>query len=260
MDEKRYYRNRSVKENEKPKSNIKEGKKNNSLSSYMFMQSVVCLTVLGLILVSKIAFTDGYNKVKEAFSSSVAAKTQITDVFKEGIQYLESSPVFSQLFNEEEISKKEEVLIEKTEENSFTEVGNYIETAPFDEAAIPVYGGVITSGYGLREDPFSGETTNHQGVDIGVNIGSGVVSCFDGVVSAVASDEFLGNYIVIDHENGLQTQYAHLLCPLVSEGQTVIMGDRIGLSGNSGRSTGPHLHFAVLKDGKYVNPLDYVEI
>lgn len=261
MDEKRYYRNRasnqSEKKTQKPPQNTE---KESRVSAFMFMQSVVCLTVLGLILLSKVAFKDGYNTVKEVFADSAAAQTEIGEVFSRGAEYIESAQVFSQLFETEEKEENEEVLIEKTSADNFTKVNGYIEEAPSSDAAVPVYGGVITSGYGLREDPFTGETANHQGVDIGVNIGSGVVACFEGKVEAVASDDVLGNYIVLTHENGLQTKYAHLLCPLVSVGQTVSAGQRIGLSGNSGLSTGPHLHFAVLKDGKPVNPLDYVEI
>ncbi len=264
MDEKRYYRNRTANTREqKParpyeKPAIPE-EKQNKFTAYMFMQSVVCLTILGLILLSKVAFTDVYSEVKEAFSNSWGAKTQVEDVFSQGAEYIESLPVFSQLFEEEEKSQSKDVLITKTEEDEFTRVNGYIENEFSEDAVCPVFGGTVTSGYGLREDPFSGETANHQGIDVGINIGTGVAACFDGTVICVASDEYLGNYIVLEHENGLQTKYGHLLCPLVSEGQTVVMGDRIGLSGNSGQSTGPHLHFAVIKDGKYVNPLDYVE-
>ncbi len=259
MDEKRYYRNRSVGINGKEAAPVqpetpKEQK--NSFGSYMFGQAVICLTVLGLILLSKLASLEIYSEVKAVFSDSHIAKTEISEVFSQGVRFVEELPVFAPLFEKEEQS--EQVLIEKTEED-FAKVNAYEAKEVLSMAVCPVFGGTVTSGYGLREDPFTGETKNHQGIDVGVNIGTGVAACFDGLVLTVASDDALGNYIVLEHENGLQTIYAHLLCPLVQEGQTVLMGDRIGLSGNSGLSTGPHLHFAITQNGRYVNPLDYVE-
>lgn len=118
--------------------------------------------------------------------------------------------------------------------------------------------GRLTSGYGYRTHPISGVKTFHNGIDIAAPTGTGVYSYASGTVISVSQNNTLGKYIAIDHGNGLVTRYLHLSKFNVEKGDKVSTGDRIGSVGNTGYSTGPHLHFEVLKNGSYQNPWNYI--
>jgi murein DD-endopeptidase MepM/ murein hydrolase activator NlpD len=113
----------------------------------------------------------------------------------------------------------------------------------------------VSSKFGWRLDPLSGETRFHQGVDIAVAYGHDVKAAADGIVSFAGVQNGYGNTVVIDHEGGRQTRYAHLSQELVRAGDVVSEGQVLGKSGNSGRSTGPHLHFEMLVNGRPVDPV-----
>jgi murein DD-endopeptidase MepM/ murein hydrolase activator NlpD len=113
--------------------------------------------------------------------------------------------------------------------------------------------GWTSSAYGYRQDPFTEAVQFHRGIDIAANPGAVVRSALDGRVTVVADDPVLGRYIVIRHQIGFSTVYGHLLTTFVQPGQTVARGQRIGLVGSSGKSTGPHLHFEVRRYGRPVN-------
>lgn len=112
----------------------------------------------------------------------------------------------------------------------------------------------VTSPYGQRASGM------HPGIDFGVPIGTSILASQSGIVTRVANEEGgYGNWVeVTDQASGISTRYAHLSNPTVSFGQQVNAGDVLGMSGNTGRSTGPHLHFEVLKDGKKVDPTSYL--
>lgn len=118
--------------------------------------------------------------------------------------------------------------------------------------------GRLTSGYGYRTHPISGVKTFHNGIDIAAPTGTGVYAYASGTVISVSQNNTLGKYIAIDHGNGLVTRYLHLSKFNVNKGDKVGTGDRIGSVGNTGYSTGPHLHFEVLKNGSYQNPWNYI--
>ena len=118
--------------------------------------------------------------------------------------------------------------------------------------------GWVTSEFGRRPDPFGKGQEFHKGLDIATKIGRPVQAPADGVVTEVAYHEDVGNMIQIDHGHGVSTFYGHLSKSLVRMGAPVKRGDRIGYVGNSGRSTGSHLHYAVLLNGVPVNPRKYV--
>ncbi len=115
----------------------------------------------------------------------------------------------------------------------------------------------ITSPYGYRRDPFTGHVGFHDGVDIGASYGDPAYTTADGVVEYTGYDSSHGENIIVRHANGLKTRYLHLSKILVSEGDKVNKGDKIGLIGSTGRSTGPHLHYEVIKSGVIINPMPY---
>lgn len=127
-------------------------------------------------------------------------------------------------------------------------------------AGWPTDGGWVSSGFGLRADPFTGRTAFHEGVDIASRFGSQIKAMGGGVVSFAGEKEGYGLAVEITHGNGYTTRYAHCKTILVRVGDRVTKGQDVALVGTSGRSTGPHLHFEVLRDGKAVNPGSYLKI
>ena len=117
----------------------------------------------------------------------------------------------------------------------------------------------VSSYYGYRINPVTGAEQLHRGVDIAVPTGTGVLATMDGTVTTAAYDSSYGNYVVIEDSNGYCTKYAHMDSLGVSAGQTVKHGDSIGTTGNTGSSTGSHLHIECLYNGEYYNPLFYFE-
>ncbi len=116
----------------------------------------------------------------------------------------------------------------------------------------------IASGFGSRRDPFTGRQAFHEGVDIAVWYGTPVLATADGVVTYSGWRTGYGYTVDIDHDYGFKTRYAHNGELLVSTGQEVKRGDVIARSGNSGRSTGPHLHYEVHVNGVPQNPLEFI--
>jgi len=120
------------------------------------------------------------------------------------------------------------------------------------------YRSSVTWNYGIEaKNPISGELTVHGGVDIAAPMDTKVFATGDGVVAKVTEDEGWGKLLIIKHDDGLSTWYAHLNSFMVKEGDKVQTGQVIGLVGNTGRSTGPHLHYEVRKEGERVDPNAY---
>jgi murein DD-endopeptidase MepM/ murein hydrolase activator NlpD len=122
----------------------------------------------------------------------------------------------------------------------------------------PVESGFISSYFGEREDPFDGQETFHKGVDFAGTKGEPVVAVAAGVVTWAGERTGFGKLIEINHGDGYVTRYGHNEKTLVSVGQMVKRGEPIGLMGSTGRSTGPHVHFEVLRNGRQVDPLSFI--
>lgn len=138
----------------------------------------------------------------------------------------------------------------KNSNNSSSFTGDFIWPVPSS--------GRITSTFGNRERPTAGASSNHKGLDIGAPTGSHIVASASGTVVTASYQVAAGNYIMIDHGDGVYTVYMHCSKLLVSVGDEVVQGELIALVGSTGVSTGPHLHFGISKDGTYVNPQNYV--
>lgn len=158
---------------------------------------------------------------------------------------------------------------------------SYVQSKSFDEVAllskragdmascIPAIPPVVpdtkiyrlSSSFGFRKDPFTGRSKRHTGVDFALKPGNPIYATGDGVVESVKFEFFgYGNSVVIDHGFGYKTRYAHLKSIGVAEGMKVKRGECIGLSGNSGRSSGPHLHYEVVYKDRHVNPGNYYDL
>ena len=123
----------------------------------------------------------------------------------------------------------------------------------------PVLEGYISSPFGGRADPFDGHEAVHKGVDIAGKQGSEVLAVATGVVTRAGPASGYGNLVEINHGNGYYTRYGHNEDVLVAVGETVTRGQPIALMGSTGRSTGPHVHFEVLRNGQQVNPLSFID-
>jgi murein DD-endopeptidase MepM/ murein hydrolase activator NlpD len=115
--------------------------------------------------------------------------------------------------------------------------------------------GWLTGYFGGRSDPFTGERGFHQGLDISTERGQPVYATADGFVESASYSGDYGNLVVVRHDFGLSTRYGHLSGFAVQAGSTVKRGDTIGYVGSTGRSTGAHLHYEILANGKLLNPL-----
>jgi len=122
----------------------------------------------------------------------------------------------------------------------------------------PVEEGWLSSGYGKRSDPLTGKQEFHKGLDFAGKKGTEVVVVGDGVVTWVGERSGYGKMVEVSHGNGYVTRYGHNQKHLVKVGDTVRKGQQIALMGSTGRSTGPHVHFEVLHNGKTVNPAKYI--
>ena len=157
--------------------------------------------------------------------------------------------------NKEEVSReilKEEITYEavpKVVERGTKIPPTYIK---------PISGGRLTSNFGRRKAPTRGASTYHKGVDWATPVGTAVMASSTGTVAKAGWGSGYGYVVYINHADGRQTRYGHLSKVLASQGQTVTQGQKIALSGNTGVSTGPHVHFEVLINGSQVNPFDYL--
>lgn len=146
-------------------------------------------------------------------------------------------------------------------ESNLTSLLNFFESDNLRLASTPSImptAGWIASVFGHRNDPFTGAWTMHWGLDISTNIGNPIVATADGIVIKVETDKYLGKNVTISHGNGYTTVYGHMSNFAVRAGQKVKRRDIIGYIGQTGKAAGPHVHYEVFKDGKRVDPRNFL--
>ena len=139
-------------------------------------------------------------------------------------------------------------------ERDIDRLANTLAVIPFGK---PASGG-ISSRYGYRKNPFSEAREFHAGIDFRGKVGTEVVTTADGVVDKAKYVKGYGKHVVIKHKKGYKTLYGHLSKIEVKKGQKVVAGEKIGEIGSTGRSTGPHLHYEIIRYGRRVNPSKYM--
>ncbi len=171
-----------------------------------------------------------------------------------------------------EVTQRLDVLEKRLfiQSKSFDEVIHLQQTAGDMAAHIPAIPPVntdrstyrLSSGFGYRSDPFTGRAKRHTGLDFACKPGNPIYATGDGIVTKVVTDrrKGYGFYVEIDHGFGYRTRYAHMSRIDVSVGQSLKRGDCVGLSGNTGRSSGPHLHYEVMYRKDYQNPALYLDL
>ncbi|MCK4549593.1 MAG: M23 family metallopeptidase [Candidatus Krumholzibacteria bacterium] len=122
----------------------------------------------------------------------------------------------------------------------------------------PLKGGFLSSRFGRRMDPFTGRITRHRGVDYFARTGTPVMASADGVITMAKKNGSMGLTIEVNHGNGFKTRYAHLSKIYIKRGKRIIRGEILGAVGNTGRSTGPHLHYEVIFRKQHRDPLNYI--
>ncbi len=127
--------------------------------------------------------------------------------------------------------------------------------------ALPIAGEFqLTSGWGIRIDPFTGQLARHEGLDFTADEGTPILAAADGVVTRSGRETTYGNIVEITHAEGFMTRYAHISERLVTEGQQVKRGQPVAAVGSTGRSTGPHLHYEVFRHGRVLNPAQVLHV
>ena len=119
--------------------------------------------------------------------------------------------------------------------------------------------GRLTSPFGYRSDPFTGAKSYHTGVDLAAPTGTPVKATLDGKVAETGYNRIFGNYVIITHDRGYQSLYGHLSAIYAKRGQYITQGSSIGAVGNTGYSTGPHLHLSIYKNGSLIDPLSVLK-
>jgi hypothetical protein len=181
--------------------------------------------------------------------------------FMTTVSHIEIPEIKKSLINLEELETGIDSLHRSMRELEETISTKIIQIAHFPSIR-PVRGGWISSSFGNRIDPFTGNTEDHPGIDISIKPGAEVCATAAGIVKAVnhrvTTNKGYGKYILLDHGYGHETLYAHLSKIFVKRGQKVKRWDIIGLTGNTGKSTAPHIHYGVLANRKPRNPMDFI--
>lgn len=194
-------------------------------------------------------------KYEETIKENQALSKNYSNKIEEREEYIEKLLLEEMRRKEEEERRRRE---EEERKNQQKEDSGSSNTVSGDLIWPVPASGRITSVFGNRESPTAGASSNHKGIDIGAPSGSSIVATMSGEVVTATYSVTAGNYIMLYHGDGLYSVYMHCSKLLVSVGDNVNQGDAIALVGSTGVSTGPHLHFAIIKDGSYVNPQNYV--
>lgn len=228
------------------------------------LQSVLCvLMISAAFVISSIA---GLTEVKTAFFTLVSQETDAVEVFAAVKQAADSEKVarlksiieliFNHAFadaNESNVSQASGGMLRVGDRHDIPDSVTLAAPKLSSQMKLPVTG-KLTSSFGFRKHPITQQPDWHTGVDWAVPVGTSVGAAWPGRVMEVGESRIYGNYAVIDH-GGFKTRYCHCEKILASEGMRLRQGETLALSGNTGVSTGAHLHFELIISGKCADPL-----
>ncbi len=220
-------------------------------------------------LTQKVAYFQAHINRLNAFGHKLSSMAELEDAEIDFSQPpgLGGPQLLDDQQNENILAGMENVLSELTQdlqaqENKLFLLDALLAEKNFNKEALPqgrpIEKGWLSSHYGKRVDPFSGKQEFHKGIDFAGQAGSNVVAVAAGIVTAADDRNAYGNLIEIDHGNGYVTRYGHNKSMQVEVGQSVKKGQVIAKMGSTGRSTGPHVHFEVLKNGTAINPTKFI--
>lgn len=215
--------------NEKSLKNKEKGKKDPHISIIIF-QGTICLILIVAVLLIRLFFGEFFEEINEWYKDNINTDTNINQV----------------LYGNE------------TGSGGPLEVQTTLNSVSFESSFFMPLKGTLTSPFGFRKDPFTGQTAFHNGIDIAAPEGSSVYSALSGSVEKVCFDDVdYGNYLILNH-GGIKTLYAHCSKINVKEGDTVFAKTKIALCGSTGRSTGPHLHFEIRVGSNRIDPAPFL--
>lgn len=213
-------------------TNTPANKQKRNYPSFKMICAMTC--VIALMVAVKVIYSpdESMEDVAAMANATVTEETKETEKSKESTEAMQTSVLYL----------SSSAYEKKNEQQTF---------APLK--------GEISSGYSSRTDPFgSGSTEFHRGVDIVPSETKNIIAYADGVVAMADYDPSYGNFIKLAHNNGIETIYAHCSSLKVKEGEKVSAGQLIAITGNTGNSTGEHLHFEVRVEGEAVDPMEYL--
>ena len=217
--------------------------------SYLIAQTIMCVILILVFLLLKYFKTPQSDKVEQWYKDNFGQNTNAATVTDTPSDSNTESSISSSY---DENSNAVNTSLDLSKTQTITKAAKY----NFNSLMWPVNNGVITSDYGYRSDPFTTNNALHKGIDIAVNMGTAVVAAADGkVIKSGYEKNGYGNFVILEHSSGFVTLYAHCSLISVSVGDKVKAGQTVALSGSSGRSTGPHLHFEVRLHNTLLNPL-----
>ncbi len=230
------------------KQNVAVIKKADPHLRILIAQLILSAVLLLAVFVFKSFFTAGFNSFKTEYNSrfnKTAVEVFVPTIAQKPKTY-------------ENVSSSAKTV------NNVSSLAPYAVTAmaPYNETVftVPLKNYVKTSSFGERIDPINGNNAVHKGIDLAAGEGTPIYASANGKVVTATKSSTYGNYIVIEHNGTYKTLYAHCGKLLKNVGETVNTGDKIALVGSTGRSTGPHLHFEVIKNDNKVNPEEYIKL
>ena len=248
-----------------------------SFAKILLTQAVVCALLIGLLFLARQVMPNTYRQLRHSYGAVMQTDMSAREV------WAAAAGVFSSMRDEIVVvapyrNPEPEAPLEEPEPDPYEDEDEAeeleVEVPPAAGGADvpvarsytflplrttvppvnPVAAGEITSGFGYRAHPVTGEPGLHAGIDIAAPEGTPIVAAFHGTVRRVGADARSGNYVILDHGGGMQTLYAHCYEVLVEEGMVLRAGEVIALVGSTGDSTGPHLHFEIRLNGVRADP------
>ncbi len=244
---------------------MKKNKKD-YLTKTLLLQFSVCLMLFLLLFLLKYNNSSFFYEIEEIFSSKLEENLkaeEIESVFKNIKNYETTQTTEVEKETEyiplEEPSLSAEIIagggsdVKVTSEDDIPDNASVADYTLNQKMVLPVVGNV-TSEFGTRIHPISGDLRFHAGIDIAAELGTNIYSAFDGEVIYADYDQWNGNFLKIQHDNGIMTVYCHCEKLNVKKGQKIRAGEVIATVGSTGSSTGPHLHFEIRVDNVSYNP------
>ncbi len=278
--------NRAIKsgmvyEEEKPlHSKETKQKKERKRFSVIKLQSIIACVVLLMVVLTKLIAPNYFVRIQEQYAAlmsltlSEQEKQTALELTEDALAILgeEQESLIEPQVSEDPDVQEQVGETSSTEEEGVTSSESEVpQGAPQEQPGYPVAqdstytlsvepkspieNGVLTSGFGTRVSPITGEEEFHSGIDITAADGSVVLSVSECIITRSVYDNISGNYIKIEHSGGFESGYYHLEERLVEVGETVTAGEEIGIIGNTGLSTGTHLHMTFIVDGEKVDPI-----
>lgn len=238
-------------------------KSGDAVARLTVVQLIACLLVIGAVFAVKKLSPSGFETVRSSYKNAMQYSMDARDVWakiKDAANFVfEPAGVLSDETNSEAESETHSDVTAATLGKGSPELNveaNKMSFSPYytTMSACKPVSGRISSPFGRREDPFTGEESLHSGLDIAAELGSPVSAAFYGTVTKVGEDDIAGKYILLSHADGLETFYCHCSEIVAELGAVIRQGETIALIGSTGMATGPHLHFEVRINGIKYDP------